>query len=846
MKRLTALLLLLATFACATDSPAEPVSIVPKTELVLATEGTTDYRIVYDEKEAVEAVRLAADQLARYLEEISGAAFPIEPGDPSEWTADQALIVLGENEFTRRHGLDDLPGEAFALKTVGNSLLIAGGDSPGNPLGIRYESRAGTLIAVFQLLREQFDAEWFLPGERWAVIPETKTLALPRLDERHEPVFPLRGLRQSEIWQMPRQNGIRSKATRAYMLWARAQGAGTELQGEPGHTTQRVMRPWTKADGTFTGDPEWLALIDGERRPPHAVGKRGWYGTWHGVKPALTHPEVVDIHIRFAREFADEHPKTDILPMGLSDGHGYDESPSATALDKPGTDQISDRIFTFYGKLADGVAETHPDRKIGTFAYQRYREPPSAEILIPDNLYVVYVRNNTVFLDDATRGETLDEIREWGERTDNLAFFSYPLSMGFFGLPAFHTEFIPEVFDTLRETESTGLRDVDTQSPHATLPDAFLYARLASDPSLDAEALVADFFERLYGPAAPAMRAYYAAVQAAHNRVRNEVEMATGEFDGVQGMGERVPAIFAPIRDEAVAHLESALAEANAAGVSPIVAERIEITRRQWDLVDMFLRAAELGPRSDGSQGKPDPEALAELRQLREGFHRFLREHGNTDVVPVRAIANLFWTRESFAKWLGITRSLNTDYLRPYEERVEAYDAMLVTYQRPEAVLAAETILTFPAEWRFRKDPEDAGRPGPGPDHFAHAARAEDPEWEPIRIDRPWTRQGHDYHGAAWYRVEFEAPASPDPEDPTWLLFHAVDGDFEVWLNGRRIGARDEPLRQVWDQPRTVPTQGHLRPGQTNRIVVRVEKDRAAAGIWKPVELRVLPNQDAP
>ena len=802
----------------------------PSLELALARDGSTDYRIVHAD-DAPEAVRLAARQLSDHLASITGADFPVSRESPENWSSQDPLIVLGTNAWTRRQGIATPDDEGYRFKTVGRALCIVGDDGAGDPLDL--ENRAGTLIGVFDFLRRHFDAEWFLPGKEWAVLPESPNARIPRLDERHGHAFPMRGLRNTNINFMP--DDIRKERRRRFQLWARTQGAGSTLQGQPGHNTHRVMAPWTTKNGGFTGPKAWLALVDGKRRTPNpATGPKGWYGTWHGVKPALTHPEVVDIHIDWAREFADKNPESDILPMGLSDGPGYDESEKAKAMDAEGTDQITDRIMTFYAKIGGALAESHPDRYVGTYAYKSYREPPKQLESIPDNLFLMYVRNNTAFLSDAERTQTLDELKRWGDFTENLAYFSYPVSMGFFGLPATQDAFPQRLFARLEAMGALGLRDMSLNAVYSIQADPYVIARLMNDPDADAKRLADRFHSRLYGPAAEAMRSYHHLIREAHTRYRNTTEITTGEFDGVRGLGSRILGVFLPIRSEARALLDEA---AEAAEGRRDIAYRVGVARKQWTLTELFVRVAEVGPQIDGTMPTDDPHAAeAELERLRKRFYDFLREHGNTDVVQVHSIANLRFTRDTLAKWLRFDLSLNKKYQRPYEAIRSEWKGSL--YRTPREALAAETVMTLPMEWRFRTDPKDEGR-GPPPDNWAHPSTWDHPDWETIRVDAPWTEQGYDHHGAAWYRTTFDVPETVDPRAQSWLLFHAVDGDFEVWLNGRRIATRKEPLRSAWDQPRAVPAKGRLQPGQTNKVVVRVEKHSRAAGIWKPVELRV-------
>jgi len=62
-----------------------------------------------------------------------------------------------------------------------------------------------------------------------------------------------------------------------------------------------------------------------------------------------------------------------------------------------------------------------------------------------------------------------------------------------------------------------------------------------------------------------------------------------------------------------------------------------------------------------------------------------------------------------------------------------------------------------------------------------------------------------------------------------------VDGCCRVWLDVREIGAQLRPPEEMWNKPFEFDVGGALASDRNHRLVVRVVKDRRAAGIWKPV-----------
>ena len=68
-----------------------------------------------------------------------------------------------------------------------------------------------------------------------------------------------------------------------------------------------------------------------------------------------------------------------------------------------------------------------------------------------------------------------------------------------------------------------------------------------------------------------------------------------------------------------------------------------------------------------------------------------------------------------------------------------------------------------------------------------------------------------------------------------------MDGYADVYLDGVKIGEQKKPPSMMWKNPFAVPlaADGLARDGK-HRLVVRVKKEQATAGIWKPVHIVIL------
>jgi hypothetical protein len=78
------------------------------------------------------------------------------------------------------------------------------------------------------------------------------------------------------------------------------------------------------------------------------------------------------------------------------------------------------------------------------------------------------------------------------------------------------------------------------------------------------------------------------------------------------------------------------------------------------------------------------------------------------------------------------------------------------------------------------------------------------------------------YHGVAWYWREFRAPQSPFAGGRCLLRFHAVDYLADVWLNDTPVGGHEGG-----ETPFVLDVTGAVKPGQLNRLAVRVLNPKA-------------------
>jgi len=163
--------------------------------------------------------------------------------------------------------------------------------------------------------------------------------------------------------------------------------------------------------------------------------------------------------------------------------------------------------------------------------------------------------------------------------------------------------------------------------------------------------------------------------------------------------------------------------------------------------------------------------------------------------------------------------------------------------------LDLDSVAALPLEttWRFKTDPQKAGT---GEGWFA--PDVPDSDWAPIRTDRCWQAQGYeDYHGSAWYRIRLTMPEDFDTRKRLWLFFESVDSEAYVYVDGTKVfehtfASSGLTAKETWDRPFRMDARPLLKPGCEHLIAVRVDSEKRAGGIWRPVCLISTDSEASP
>ena len=711
-----------------------------------------------------ENARSAAAELRKYLEKITGASLPIAT---DEAPPPGPLVLVGPSRLT--DAIPDLriPSghtkhlreEGFVIRTHGDRLVLAGNDA---------EPYLGTRYAVVEFLHS-LGVRWFLPGEIGEVVPRRTTVAVGPTSVVQRPDFPLRN-----FWEHARGN--MGDECAEWKVHNKMNPRAQDAFGVPGDGSILNFLPKEE----FEAHPDWFALErDGKRSKEHPCTTSEGMIAWVA--------EQVKAQARAGRKvtsFApvDGNPRCWCARCAAV-GNGFDGYGSNDRDPVPEA-SASNEWFYFVNRILAEVNREFPEHIIATNGYANRDIPPE----MPPEVSFNPSRNLTVMFanicactihayDDPKCWQMrrqAEMVRRWPQLSDKVWIYNYDYTMlvGKGTLtPMVHR--IRRNIPLLKEWGLIGFHDQeDCDWSECGVPTRIVRARLEWDVRADVEAVLDDYFSKWFGAAAGPMEEYYAALEEAFEKAPQH-----GHEDVI------LPSIYT---DALLEKLDRSIRAAEAAADAEPEASRLRIERLIHDNLREYV-AMEKAKRS------------CEFREAASHAERMLE---------IQAALNKM---TPFMGW------------RPYaaygiDWEKKRMDALAAMTSGPEG----ELLLALPEEASFRTDPFDDGR----------FERWQDPDsgsagWKPLRTTAGWDAQGfqdaegHPFRGVAWYRFDVEVPGGAAGRKVS-LHAPAVVNEAWVWVNGAYAGHR--PYKMPWFRPQELDLDVTklLRPGEKNRIAIRV------------------------
>ncbi|HIE52955.1 MAG TPA: DUF4838 domain-containing protein [Armatimonadetes bacterium] len=583
--------------------------VLELTVLFLAVVGEPQRYIVREgQAEAVivdggtpEGCTSAAQELAHYLQRLSGAKIPVQ----KEPAPGRVNLYLGGRRAFAQAGTTpealNLGRDGFLLRTVEDGLVLAGGRN------------LSTLYAVYSFL-EDLGCRWYFPGELGEVVPHRRTIPLPEVNRVERPAFRLRWIGRGEWGRRNRQNVGTGEPDEFQVKWFV-------------HTYQQLV-PGRKL---FKAHPEYFALVGSARRDPRRPGR---------VNLCTSNPEVVAQAAATICRLKEENPNLAMISVDPEDTQVFCQCEACRALDQPDAPyqrRASNRVFTFTNQVADLVAERYPDLILKTIAYHSYVRPPADPNWRPrPNVAIQFCRfechNHGLQDPTCPVNQGFNAwLEEWLERTPKVLLYEYYWKVSWVGLPWPIQRSLTADFPRYQRDGLFGLASQWSTNFATNGLGYYLAAKLTWNPQAEVEALVDDYCRGLFAEAAEPMRAYFADLERAAQE--------SGLHLAFQRPYREIVALFT---DEVLARLEGHIARAEQLARSDLVRRRVAMMRAAVDytrLVRDYLRAVLKSPalrkiRWAGQTRSPEAEAaLEETRGKAEEIRQFLARPENADAL---------------------------------------------------------------------------------------------------------------------------------------------------------------------------------------------------------------------
>ncbi len=509
----------------------------------LTRDGVAVAEIVCAE-DAPRIVRLAAEDLQDYLEQISGARLPIVAAPTLSGTAhvfvgtnaytaalgyrpvaygnsgyevvahDNVVILAGEDRQRKPSGYLESEGLKKWHALTGEKFNYGrGGEGAGEfnePLGIWSNDDCGTWSAVADLL-EQLGVRWYMPYEDGTVIPQQKNLGVAYQECRREAAF---GRREFCFYNAMRQDG-------EGMRWMKRLKLGNNTLIIYNHLTDDIFGPAIQKEL----HPEYLAC-DADGKP------YGGYPDGHGM-PRYTDPDFRRAAALYLIKRFEVMPDVTAIAMSPPDGGIRMDARDVDLYGAPGDSleqKTSNYVWDFHLFLARELKKVYPDKLLlyGNGAGGNLIPTNLGEV--PENIAIPFAQPYSAYrtLETINRPE-LERRHRWHAAIPPIRkapvwdYFLYYRTADNPRHPVVFTESLQrEMREMLPYSDG---KFIEIQPTQVTLPNGqktyrlntpalihlmvYWQSRLFWNPDEDRTAMLDEYYRLFFGPAEAEMKAFY-------------------------------------------------------------------------------------------------------------------------------------------------------------------------------------------------------------------------------------------------------------------------------------------------------------------------------------------------
>lgn len=405
----------------------------------------------------------------------------------------------------------------------------------------------------------------------------------------------------------------------------------------------------------FESHPEVFAEINGRRKPPRDRRSTD-------PQPDFTQPKTVEIAARAALSHFQANPESTSFSLSINDNALFDTTAGTEAVVSPlqyfrGRPNYTNLVFGFMNRVAEqvfdeGNAWQTPegrDRYLTALAY--YWTEPSPDIPIHPRVMPVLTSDRAQWHDPSYRAEDKALIKQWVDSgAERIATWDY-----YFGAPyPYPRQFNQWIAESLRFMAESGVDVFFSQLPAFWGLDGakpWLGAQLLWDARQEAPALLDEYYQAFFGPAAEAMRQFYEIAETHRNEregpaewiklYKDESGIALFSDEALHAMRSRLSeaaAVLAPAAQKApkrVAAPETGLSAGR-------YAERVQVVSRAFRLTERYAaldrsRQALVRACFDSASAATVENRLGAFLEARRAYRNYFGDYfANAPYAPAR------------------------------------------------------------------------------------------------------------------------------------------------------------------------------------------------------------------
>lgn len=441
--------------------------------------------VVVVASDAIPSEHYAASEFCRLFKTITGCELMVRSS-----TDGKNAVYIGESPAQQQHplgfGVSNLGEEGLRIRIGTDAVAIAG----GRP--------RGTLYGIYEFF-ERYLGVRFLTRDHTYIPPRAADTVIPLADYQYIPAFSFR-------WPYYLEN----RADPAFAARLRVNTVSMdEVLG--GKTAQELinhsMDLYLPTSVYGADHPEYFALVRGIRRLRDSSGEP--------PQVCSLNPEVIRIVCEGVERALEANPALKNISVSPMDNDEFCECPRCSALAIQEESSVAPHL-TLVNAVAERIAKSHPDVRVGTLAYWYTRKPPKTIQLQP-NVEIMLCSIEACILHPFNdpncirNKEFVRDLQGWRKICRNISVWTYNTNFSNYDLPFPNLNVLAKNVQFLADSNVRGVfMQAAGNGLTAELSDLrnYVIAQCLWHPTQESWALVEEFCRLHYGAAATPILAY--------------------------------------------------------------------------------------------------------------------------------------------------------------------------------------------------------------------------------------------------------------------------------------------------------------------------------------------------